>query len=122
MTSPRPLTPLEMLVEICRPCPFFQETTIPGKGKRPDCKIGKQIACLSAATIYLSDQDRNAKMRILPISEKELRFLRKLLDVYVSSIDWPQGSPFESIADAFPKCEFISIPDGLLRRLEKMVK
>jgi hypothetical protein len=110
-----------MLVEICRPCPFFQETTIPGKGKRPDCKIGKQPACLAAATIYLSDQGRIARLRILPISEKELRFLKKLLDLFLGSIDWPKGSPFESIADIFPKGEFIWISDGLLRRIEKLV-
>jgi hypothetical protein len=111
-----------MFVEICRPCPFFYESTIlEGKAKRPDCKIGKQSTCLSAATIYLSDQDRIAKLRILPISEKELNFLKMLLDFFVSSIDWPKGSPFESIADVFPKGEFIWITDGLLHRIEKLV-
>jgi len=64
-------------------------------------------------------QQRAEPSKALTISDIELKFLRRLLDLYFHSIDTPTGLRSEAILNEFPGADAIMIPDGLLRKIEQ---
>ena len=55
----------------------------------------------------------------LELDSMEIKFLKRLLNLYFRSFNWRRGSPFESIMYDFPKCSIVTVPDKLLRKVEK---
>jgi len=119
------LTPLEMLAELCRPCQFYHEETLPDrKTVKPSCRIGRQQVCMNAGIVYTATKgpDPNSSEKTLNLTETELGFLKQLLDLYFQTFDWKRSSPFESLVDQFPGCSVITVADKLLRKAEKALE
>ena len=52
------LTPLDMLMKLCAPCPFYFETVVKdGRVVKPECRIRQQHLCIQAAAVYLAIQN-----------------------------------------------------------------
>jgi len=61
------LTPLEMLTELCTPCPFYYETKVlDGRASKPECRIGRQHLCMQATVIYLATGHDNEALAKSP--------------------------------------------------------
>ena len=116
------LTPLEMLAELCRPCQFYYEETLPDRRTvKPSCRIGKQQTCVSGGIVFMATKgsDSNSSEKTLNLAKTELDFLKQLLGVYFQTFDWKRSSPFESLVEQFPGCSVITVADKLLRKVEK---
>ncbi len=61
------LTPLEMLTELCAPCPFYYKSDVlDRRASKPECRIGKQHLCMQAAVIYLAKEHDNEALAKSP--------------------------------------------------------
>jgi len=61
------LTPLEMLTELCTPCPFYYEAKVlDGRASKPECRIGRQHLCMQATVIYLATGHDNEALAKSP--------------------------------------------------------
>lgn len=78
---------------------------------------------MNAGIVYLATKgsDSNSS-ETLNLTRKELEFLKQLLDLYFRTFDWKRQSPFEDLTDRFPGCSIVSIPDQLLRKVEKALE
>lgn len=115
------LTPLEMLVKLCAPCPYYTESKLFDGKVKPECKIHLRWVCLQAADVFLTLQYFDAKgVKVLILTDEEVRFLRELLDSYFSSFNSGKGPPFQVMLNSFSGTKIISVPEGLLRRLERL--
>jgi len=57
------LTPLDMLRELCKGCPFFFQSAVNGgQVLRPDCRINRQHLCFQAAVIYIATRQTNEEL------------------------------------------------------------
>lgn len=58
------LTPLDMLRELCKGCPFsFESSVNGGRVLRPDCRINRQHLCFQASVIYIATHQMNKALK-----------------------------------------------------------
>jgi hypothetical protein len=77
--------------------------------------LASRIQAKLAGTI----QQGGEPSKVLTINDIELKFLKRLLDLYFHSIDTSTGLRSEAILNDFPGAEAIMVPDGLLRKVER---